>query len=407
LSTKERLDGPSASLYYQMAYIHMLLKNWDQSKKNFDRLFERGTNEPLHYYLAGYVAEKRNQYKDAYSHYLKAYKLQPNDSVIRARLEHFMNRRGYAENHPIRRRLAGERLRRARLLFQKNLVQTAYFELRRAVWLDSHLFAARRRLLQYYRYHGYFPEYLRELRRILRILPRQRAKKRSQYQLRLEQSIRQRRRKLYHKAGLTYPFGRRDIAVAVNPARVAVKDRLHPGLAETYQRVFRFYLDQTDRFEADQKGALLQVHSRVRERPLGMSAQIQVRLSSLGLTVLDFELEENGSNALDQIIQRAIQRLADQMPRWGQVIKQEVGGELFINLGKVDGVDQGDGVYIFARRGPEEGLRLADKKDQARFQGKVVAVDSHVAKVSMNSSARGVWFGEKDLVFVGPKKPPE
>lgn len=407
LATKEKLDGPSSSLYYQKAYVHMLLKNWEQAYNNFNLLFDRKSNNPLHYYLAGYVAEKRGQNKKAYEHYLKAYKLEPNDSVLRVRLEHFMNRRGYSENHPIRRRLARERLRRARMLFQKNLVQTAYFELRRALWLDSHLLKARRRLLQYYRYHGYFPEYLRELRQILRILPQQRAQKRSQYQLRLQQSIRQRRRKLYHKAGLGYPFGRQDISVAVAPARVAVRDRLHPGLAETYQRAFRFYLDQTERFAADQKGALLQVHSRVKERPLGMSVSIQVRLRSLGLTVLDFDLEENGSNALDQIIQRAIQRLNDQVPRWGQVIKQKVGGELFINLGKVDGVSEGDQVYIFARREPEQGLRLANKKDQARFQGKVVDVDSHVAKVAMNSNARGVWFGEKDLVFVGPKKSQE
>ncbi|MEQ9366460.1 MAG: hypothetical protein RIF32_19625, partial [Leptospirales bacterium] len=340
----------------------------------------------------------------------RALQLNPGDSMIRFGLEEVVLENGnlFPATGALRRSLASYQFERARYYASARRRPIANYHIRRSLKLYPFHRAALRMELERFRRNGDYEKFIGVLRRLVRVDPDD-----LKLRNRLERALSEKNKSLAYRAGLFHEdseperanFTRTPLRVFVFDLQPAAAFPAHPDGPDRLARALSFALDREGSVKAAPGPLRSAVLGRVRQlsanptrysygvyyRPeyinLIEDAQISAngieddithivsgsyRVTGEGLQ-LNYEIIEkktgsvagrfqaaaNGRDALPLLAVRAADQISNLLGARGRVIR--VGpGEVYVNLGVVDGVKKGDLLEVRRLGVARAACRVAD-----------------------------------------------
>lgn len=405
-----------------IGYIFLLNQEFKPAIESFQKALNLDKNNYLSYYYLAVAYQKNNNIKNAVENYTKAYNLNPDDELIINRLENSLVIYDYKIGHPLRIKLSQMHYKLAQDLNAKNLTENAVFHYRRGLYLNPMFKEIREGLRDYYELVGYYRFYLDELKRLYRLYN---IKK---YRDKLNVAVIKRREKLYYKEGYSQELPERDVP------KLLVLDLQTPGdltshllAGEDMSDAITFALQQYGRVEVKnvtERNKLLNtknsrmfknvdqylrylsqqiknkkidvdyiLYGQLHERGKNLQVDLKLLDFSTGIITENITLSENGRNSLSRLSIRTARQVFEKVKYKGHILKIK-NNNIIINLGKYDGLKEGDIVYAFQKN---DILNTDSGKTQKKILFKVNQVDTLVAKASVINK------GDIDRVIVGNK----
>ncbi len=405
LNRSLELGMENADLLFVLNQIYFSLGKWQEAAATLGKIRRLRPDDSFTYYLSGMAAQGLGKKEEALSFFQVSLRRNSNNSVFRNHLENFLKDEGIPVNHPLRRQLAMDRYRNAIYFYRRNLADSAYHELQRALMLDPDLLVAREKVLEHYQHQNAFPLYLQELKKIISIIPAEKSQMRDRYQFLLEKSVRQRRSKLYYQEGVEYPFDRTVYKLGLRVKATQLLTRKHPNVAQVFAKLLQFDLSLSGRF-AFREGHDFVLMADIQEISERIRAEVVLKQALTGIVLHRFAVEESGRGALDRVSIRVAKRINESMPMIGKIIKMDPDYVL-VSLGRIDGLDEKTPVYFFSM---SQDQFLSEKNrypKEAQYKGTIVKLDDFVAKIVLANQVPTIHLNSNDLAVIGLPPDPE
>ena len=167
--TALEIEGRLPEAYRILASISFFSSKYETALEHYGELVRTGGETSLRLYEMGFCEEMRGNLEKAAGYYAKALSRRIDDEITRFRLEQVvLQLHASSLSDPGRLELADHHLRKARFYNQRNVVNKAFLQYRRAVQLDPLDPVKRLELSELLRSRGYDEQYLYELRNIIR-----------------------------------------------------------------------------------------------------------------------------------------------------------------------------------------------------------------------------------------------
>jgi tetratricopeptide (TPR) repeat protein len=389
---------------FLLALIYLGEKNYESAYAYIDKAYKTKPDnfkisslraDILQYhYNNNKTAGIRSKVVESYKDVLK---LNPKDDFCRHRYENFLIRNGFREMNPQRIKASRYHYKNAKDLFKQNRYDHAYYQLLQSLAVYPNLISARIELLNTYLVkNNNLEAYIAGLEALRHAFPNNK-----KYLHALQWALNQQHKALYFKARLfrkhnKFNFPRSSNRVFVFPFEPVKLFPIHPfggrvisdklsvilrthGRLQSYpekirKRIFNHFYEtsqeqlykipDSEAFFKPEKIKIL--HDIIPSNMLPdylvfgtyqegiIDNQIIINYivydAKKGVVVDNFTYSSSEDNKLLNVHIRAVNRMFRNIPYHGKIVKKNSSGEIFINLGKIDGTRPGDLFYLYHKQ---------------------------------------------------------
>ena len=361
LLTATALDGQYAEAQRLLAHVYLLKGNPQRAVDILRRIIENNRDLPLVWYSLGHAYVRSGDPRQGIRSLAQVLRLTPDDEIARIALEQIALTELPLDD-PIRGRYAEYHLKRGELFREKNLLDKAMLEYRRALRLQPEAEEPRLQYAELHRLMGYPEKYMKELEVLrdlgytetvisddIEIISAERYDSVSarwgvdQYDL-------DRRRfsaVLFHLVPATrevHPFAGQEVAAYLHDLllRYPTIELLQPAKdVDNFESAFR----EARRTDCDY---FLLMHVEESER--SFLTVVDQYLTATGKKLRTYQVFRTGNDRIQENCKILAARLFDALPIRGGLLARQFDRGV-VDLGKVDGLEQGQELAIVRKGG--------------------------------------------------------
>ncbi len=414
--------------------IYFYRKNYDEAIKYYKDLNQRITNDNLLLYTIGYCYEMNNDLKNAIKYYHQSLSLRRDDEIVRYRLENIVRTLYKTElKNRLRIELSDYHYDKGKYYFNKNFLNKAYFQIKRAIQLDPLNPEKRLFYANILKVQRYYEKYLYELKEIIRdtldvntqdindkieilenLLSKSLAAK-----WKVKQYIEDKNSPYY------VPKSRMKLAI-LNSFLPENNQYLHKAISKTFQEMLCYFLDSNPRLKIINPGEealtpdkalkLAQkyqsdfyITGSFSENSESISLAINLHSTINGEILSNFNTYLTGNDRIFNAFFTINEDINTRLPLFGMIVKIE-GDRVLINIGKKQGVKK-DMEFIIVKRGeynPSKNWDLSTiPKNSILGKLKITSVDEMISEGVYEYSGIFNRVNEYDTVVYIEKKKAE